>query len=60
MAKTFANKCFVCGIEINEVTDKNKVTNLPVCAKCKGSQKEREKEQEALDSLADGFVCGCI
>ncbi|TLX78394.1 hypothetical protein E9993_01565 [Labilibacter sediminis] len=60
MTTTFANKCFVCGIKLLDNIEKNKVTNLPICSKCKGTPKERVKEKEALDSLADGFVCGCI
>jgi len=60
MKNDFANKCFVCGKEIQDKKNKNKITNLPVCNICKGSEKEKTKEKEALDSLADGFVCGCI
>jgi hypothetical protein len=53
--------CFVCGgvIEIDTISY-NKKTNLPVCAKCKGSEAEVKAEKEALDSLSEGFVCGCI
>lgn len=54
------NKCFVCEKELNEVTHKNKATNLPVCNQCKGSEEEKKQEKEILDSLAEGFVCGCI
>jgi hypothetical protein len=54
-------KCFVCGevIEMNTISY-NKKTNLPVCVKCKGSEAEVKAEKEALDSLSEGFVCGCI
>ena len=57
---SFANLCFVCSNKLEYVEDKNKVTNLPVCKQCKGTDKEKIKEKELLDSLADGFVCGCI
>ena len=56
----FSTKCFVCQQELKEVKTKNKVTNLPVCKNCQGTKQEKIKEKEALDSLADGFVCGCI
>lgn len=54
-------QCFVC----TEVVDfknlyYNKKVNLPVCTKCKGSEAEQKAEKEALDSLSEGFVCGCI
>ncbi|TCO08767.1 hypothetical protein EV194_10478 [Natronoflexus pectinivorans] len=53
--------CFVCNeiIEIEEITY-NKVVNLPVCKKCKNTEKEKSAETSALDSLGEGFVCGCI
>jgi NAD-dependent SIR2 family protein deacetylase len=59
--KNIMNRCFVCqqAIEDEEKTI-NKITNLPVCNKCKGTEAEKKAEQEALDSLAEGFVCGCI
>ena len=60
MENNFAKKCFVCGKELEEVKIKNKVTNLPVCENCRGTEQEKAKEKEALDSMADGFVCGCI
>ncbi len=60
MEKNFAHKCFVCGKQLNEIKNSNAVTNLPVCDDCIGTDKEKQKEKEALDSLADGFVCGCI
>ncbi len=60
MEKDFAHKCFVCGKILEEVQHKNMITNLPVCDDCKGTEQEKLKEKEALDSLADGFVCGCI
>ncbi len=56
----FSTKCFVCDKKLEKREYKNKVTNLPVCAQCKGTEKEKAKEKEVLDSLADGFVCGCI
>lgn len=60
MDNSFAKKCFVCEELLNEVENKNLATNLPVCNNCKGTDKEKQKEKEAFDSLADGFVCGCI
>jgi len=60
MEKDFASKCFVCGKKLEEITNINAVINLPVCDECKGTDQEKVKENEALDSLADGFVCGCI
>ncbi|MGQ1784078.1 MULTISPECIES: hypothetical protein [unclassified Saccharicrinis] len=60
MKSDFSKKCFVCGKELEKVEFKNKATNLPVCYQCKGTDLEKAKEQETLDSLADGFVCGCI
>ncbi len=60
LSNNFSTKCFVCDKQLKNVEQKNKVTNLPVCNDCKGSKLEKTKEQEALDSLADGFVCGCI
>ncbi len=56
----FSRKCFVCGMELETIKQKNQVTNLPVCDACKGTEEEKIKEQEALDSLADGLICGCI
>ena len=60
MEKDFATVCFVCGKKLEEIKNINMVTNLPVCNDCKDSDQEKQKEKEALDSLADGFVCGCI
>jgi hypothetical protein len=33
---------------------------LPVCHNCEGTAREKKSVEEQLDSLADGFVCGCI
>jgi len=53
--------CFVCGAIIKgKDIDYNKKTNLPVCPNCKGTNKEKQTELDALDSLSEGFVCGCI
>jgi len=38
----------------------NKTVMLPVCKNCIGTAEEKQKEEEYLDSLADGLVCGCI
>lgn len=54
-------KCFVCGKRINaENSTLHKAVFLPVCFRCKGSEEEKRKTGEYLDSLGDGFVCGCI
>jgi hypothetical protein len=54
-------KCFVCQTEINTIEfDYNVVTSLPVCRSCKGTEAEKTAEKEALESLGEGFVCGCI
>ncbi|PIF05198.1 MAG: hypothetical protein CSA36_07930 [Draconibacterium sp.] len=53
--------CFVCKTEIiQEDYEYNFEVNMPVCKKCKGTFKEKEKVIELLDSLSEGFVCGCI
>ncbi len=55
------NSCFVCKKPISrETTELNPVVNMPVCPECKGSDREKKEEKEVLNSLADGFVCGCI
>ena len=56
----FSTKCFVCNKILEQAEYKNEVNNLPVCEQCKGTEHEKAKEKEVLDSLADGFVCGCI
>ncbi|MBK6284812.1 MAG: hypothetical protein IPF54_21205 [Draconibacterium sp.] len=54
-------KCFVCQRETyKDNSELNLDVNLPVCTNCKGTKMEKEKVLELLDSLADGFVCGCI
>ncbi len=60
MEKTTKN-CFVCNKEITTTpVTLNAFVNMAVCNDCQGTQKEKEKENELLDSLADGLVCGCI
>ncbi len=59
--KTKVKKCFVCQREV--IVDQftiNPELNLPVCEKCKGTKEEKVAIDEYLDSLAEGFVCGCI
>lgn len=54
-------KCFVCGRDIKrEEITYNKKTNLPVCPKCRDTKQEENSEREALNSLSEGFICGCI
>jgi len=55
------HRCFVCQVAVTkENSILNTEVNLPVCNTCKGTDTERETVAELLDSLADGFVCGCI
>ncbi|MBT3385824.1 MAG: hypothetical protein HN778_10335 [Prolixibacteraceae bacterium] len=57
----FKNKCFVCQTKITaNNSELNLEVNLPVCNSCKGTEKEKQKTEEYLDSLADDLVCGCI
>ena len=56
-----AKKCFVCENFVSiESYDLNTEVNMPVCDQCKGTNVEKKKVEELLDSLADGLVCGCI
>jgi hypothetical protein len=53
--------CFVCKEEFPKINmEINKVILLPVCPKCKDTENEAKCEREHLDSLAEGFICGCI
>lgn len=53
--------CFVCKKAVDDTdSELNAVVNLRVCFACRGTDKEKQAEKEALDSLADGLVCGCI
>ncbi len=55
------NICCVC---INtyppEMLEMNRELLLPVCHYCKGTEEEKKKVTDYLDSLAEGFICGCI
>lgn len=54
-------RCFVCQEEVKASgLQLNTEVNLLVCNNCLGTDKEMETVKELLDSLADGFVCGCI
>jgi len=54
-------RCFVCNELLkSEEIQFNKKVNLPVCKNCSGTKEEEDAVQEALDSLGDDFVCGCI
>lgn len=54
-------KCFVCeNLFDAQNLILNSDVNLPVCNTCAGTENEKNKVRELLDSLADGFVCGCI
>ncbi len=53
--------CFVCGEQTGTKDySVNPDVLLPVCNNCKGSEKEKTEVSNLLDSLADGFICGCI
>jgi hypothetical protein len=59
--KSDTSTCFVCKSVVNtNSTTINTSVNLPVCTTCRGSKHEKEEENILLESLADGFVCGCI
>ena len=59
--KDMYSRCFVCQSEIDgSVADKNILVNLPVCQSCKNTKEEKDKANELLEGMADGFVCGCI
>ncbi|WP_010661860.1 hypothetical protein [Marinilabilia salmonicolor] len=60
--KNIMQECFVCKKDLSQSQNKsfNTRTNLPVCEECKGTEEEKKAEKEALDSLAEGFICGCI
>ncbi len=55
-------QCFVCKKDLSGIKDKdlNARINLPVCDDCKGTEAEKKTEKESLDSLSEGFICGCI
>ncbi|MCW3804821.1 hypothetical protein [Plebeiibacterium marinum] len=57
---SFSDKCFVCGKKSEEIKQKNPDTNLPVCDDCIDTEEEKKKVKEAIESLGDGFICGCI
>jgi len=61
MAEGIMSACFVCG-KLLEGESKilNREVNLPVCVECSGTEKEKETAKKHLESLAEGFVCGCI
>jgi hypothetical protein len=60
--KNIMQQCFVCKKDLSGLNRKefNAQTHLPVCSDCKGTEAEKKAEKDALDSLAEGFVCGCI
>jgi hypothetical protein len=61
MSGTAMKKCFACGTLVNEGNYSiNHLCNLPVCHQCKGTDKEKKAEKDALDSLGEGFTVGCI
>lgn len=58
---TIKNNCFVCKKAVtNDILVINTVVNMPVCQQCHGTEEEKKEEKEVLESLADGFICGCI
>jgi hypothetical protein len=56
----FNATCFVCEKPVEKDCSRNTMLNLPVCKNCEGTDREKKKEQELLEGMADGFVCGCI
>ncbi len=61
MMRNLKSTCFVCKKAVTSDTLYiNHVVNLPVCINCKETEQEKKEEKVVLDSLADGFVCGCI
>ncbi|HAX93072.1 MAG TPA: hypothetical protein DCY25_03830 [Bacteroidales bacterium] len=53
--------CFVCNRLLEESSFKmNPVVMKPICPNCSGTSQEKQKEEDLLDSLADGLICGCI
>ncbi|MFW6351155.1 MAG: hypothetical protein ACOC2E_02095 [Bacteroidota bacterium] len=60
--KNIMKQCFVCKKDLSGIKDKdlNARINLPVCDDCKGTEAEKKTEKESLDSLSEGFICGCI
>jgi hypothetical protein len=54
-------KCFVCQVQLSMENMKvNQELMLHVCNDCRGTEKEKKAVQEFNESLADGFICGCI
>jgi uncharacterized protein YlaN (UPF0358 family) len=54
-------KCFVCEeLVAPDNYELNKEVNMPVCSNCIGTENEKKKIEELLDSLAEGLICGCI
>lgn len=60
--KNIMQQCFVCKKDLSGLKEKNLNAriHLPVCADCQGTEEEKKAEKESLDSLGEGFVCGCI
>jgi hypothetical protein len=59
--ENLTRKCFVCEQPVNnENSTINNQVNMPVCANCKNTENEKLKEEQLLESLSEGFVCGCI
>lgn len=55
------NTCFVCKKPVTlQSSQINQMVNMPVCISCMNTDSEKQAEKETLESLADGFVCGCI
>jgi len=59
--KYIKNHCFVCNQKVTaENSEQNQVVQLPICNNCIGTELEKQAEKDYLESLAEGFVCGCI
>jgi hypothetical protein len=61
MNEPYQTICFVCHqqIEMEQATINTRL-NLPVCPNCHQTEEEKRAEQEAINSLGEDFVCGCI
>ena len=59
--KNIKNTCFVCHEKVTEEkSELNSAVNMRVCKNCSATEKEKQAEKDYLESLAEGFVCGCI
>jgi len=61
MSNKSSKNCFVCqASEEEKLLLIHPQVMLPVCLDCHNTDAEKQKVDELLEGLADGFVCGCI